>query len=202
MRALRPWNVPAMASIALLVVLAAGPAPAAAHDHLYGGPHGEYGLTVGWRVEPPVVGVLNGLDLAINYSSNATMYEGAETGLTTVLSFGTYSVTKAIVANEDRGPGWYTFDVIPTREGTYKVRIMGSLLGIPVDVNVTLDDVAARSTIEFPVTDPTPSDLQSSNAALQAQVGSAVLVGALGAILGLVGIGVAVVAMRRSRPRQ
>jgi len=191
----------ALTSFALALLLVGGTGNAAAHTHLTVGPtNTEYGLNVGWRVEPPVVGVLNGLDLYINYTSNDTAYEGAEATLTSVLSYGAYSVTKVIATN-DRGPGWYTFDVLPTKSGAYAVRLMGTLRGWHLDVNVTLDDVEARSTVEFPLTDPTPSDLQAANAALQAQVGTAMLVAAVGVVVGLVGLGVGVAAMRRSRPK-
>src|SRR5213594_4362600 len=195
-------KVLALTSIALSVLLVGSTGNAAAHGHLTVGPtNTEYGLTVGWRVEPPVVGMLNGLDLYINYTSNDTAYEGAEATLTSVLSYGTYSVTKVIATNEDRGPGWYTFDVLPTKSGAYAVRLMGTLQGWHLDVNVTLEDAGARSTVEFPVTDPTPSDLLAANAALQSQVGTAMLVAAVGVVVGLVGLGVGVASMRRSQPR-
>src|SRR5690348_9757773 len=56
--------------------------PVAAHAHVM---QGEYELTVGWRVEPAIVGSLNGLDLGIqDHRSNGTVVwvVGVETNLT------------------------------------------------------------------------------------------------------------------------
>lgn len=180
-----------IATAVIALTLAAAVPRASAHEPVTVGP---YGLLVGWRVEPPVAGLMNGLDLRVNYTSNGTAVEGVESGLRAVLSYASYSIPEVIGPNEDRGPGWYTFDVIPIRAGTYKVRIMGSLPGTPVDVNVTLDDVSPSSSIEFPVPDPTAADLQ-------AEVGTATLVAAAGVVVGLAGLGTGVLAIRRSRPK-
>ena len=103
-------------------------------------------------------------------------------------------------------PGWYTFSVIPTREGDYSVRLVGTLNATAVDVVVNLDPVGPRSDIEFPIADPTPSELQGQiatlsrdNAALRGQVGTALAVGVGGVLVGLVGIAVGLLAGRKAR---
>src|SRR6266705_4783025 len=62
--------------------------PVAAHTHVR---QGEYELTVGWRVEPAIVGSLNGLDLGIqDHLANGTVVrvEGVESNLTATLKTG------------------------------------------------------------------------------------------------------------------
>jgi len=143
---------------------------------------GEYDLTVGWRVEPPLTGLLNGLDLGIEHRlSNGTTewVEGAESNLTATLSYGSDSVAKAVTPQEGR-PGWYTFDVIPTREGIYSVHLVGTLNTTSVNVNVDLDRVDSASTVEFPATDPTPSELQNAIAGLRIQMTVATGIGVAG----------------------
>ncbi len=194
----------ALAVIGLVTVF--GSAPSAAHDHVI---VGEYELIVGWRAEPAIVGSLNGLDLGIEHhlaNGSTEWVVGVAGNLTVSLRTGSLSVPKALEPQFGL-PGWYTFDVIPTREGAYSVRIVGALNTTAVDVVVDLDPVGPRSDVEWPVPDPTPSELQDQittlsgeNAALRGQVGTALAVGIVGVLLGVVGIALGVVMGRRKRP--
>jgi len=162
--------------------------PVAAHEHVI---VGEYELTVGWRDEPAIAGGLNGLDLGIEHhlSNGTTVWVvGIERDLNATLATGPASTLKALEPQFGR-PGWYTFDVIPTVAGVYSVRIAGRLNATtPVDVTVDLDPVAQTSDYQFPVAEPTATDLQSSIARLNAQLA------ALQTLLTIL-IGVAVVAV-------
>ncbi len=206
----------AFAGCVLATVLAAiclGPV-ASAHEHVT---VGEYELIAGWRDEPTIVGSLNGLDLGIEHhwpNGTTEWVVGAQITLNATLSTGPASGTYALEPQFGQ-PGWYTFDVIPTREGVYSVRIFGSLNATAVDVTVPLDDVGARSTVEFPVPDPTPADLQSALSSLQSglaaarsentdlrgQLGAAYAMGVAGILMGLVGLGTGALALRRSSKR-
>src|SRR3989442_2089208 len=80
---------------------------------------GEYELTVGWRVEPAIVGILNGLDLGVeDHLSNGTTIwvVGVESNLTATLSTGPASTMKAL-APQARRTGRDTVDLIPTVAG-------------------------------------------------------------------------------------
>lgn len=180
-------------------LLASAP-PSAAHEHIQAGP---YELTVGWREEPPLVGEFNGLFLGVEYSTNGTPVEGAHQFLAAVLVTGSASLM-ATLRPEFGQPGVYTFDVIPTREGSYYVRITGSLSGTSVDVNVRLEDVTARSAVEFPLQEPTASELEmavdrvnTENTALRAQLWAALAVAVAGMVIGTVGLTFGVFALRR-----
>lgn len=187
----------------VLFAFAAADAPrAAAHEQVTVGP---YEFTVGWREEPPVVGVVSGLDLGIHWLSNGSAVTGAEGSLTAVLATGGGSRTFALEP-QFGVPGSYTFDVIPTREGVYSIRITGTLGSTPVDVTVNLDPVIARSDIEFPVTEPTPTDLEraidrltSENAALRVQLTTALAVAAIGVVVAAAGLVTSALMWRRTR---
>ena len=156
---------------------------------------GEYQLLVGWRQEPAIAGVLNGLDLQILNGTMAPVL-GAEHTLNATLSTGPASDVKALKPQFGRD-GWYTFDVIPTRPGAYFVHLRG-FLGMPVttvDVNVTLDDVRVAADLAFPDPDPTARELQGqvnaanvAMAALQVQLALALGLAVLGLIVGGVGL--------------
>src|SRR5256886_7673829 len=154
--------------IGLVAALPLAVRPVAAHEHVT---VGEYELTVGWRSEPAVAGGLNGLDLGIEHHfSNGTSawVVGIGRDLNATLTTGPALVVRALEPQFDR-PGWYTFDVIPTVPGAYSVRIAGRLNATtPVDVTVGLDPVAQTSVYQFPVTEPTATDLQNSIAQLNA----------------------------------
>jgi hypothetical protein len=179
-----------------IALLAAFPlaVPVSAHEHVT---VGEYELTVGWRDEPAIAGYVNGLDLGIqhHYPNGTTVWVvGVAGNLTAVLSTGPSNVSKALSPQFGRD-GWYTFDVIPTRAGTYKVHLTGTLGTTPINVTVALDDVSPASDLAFPVADPPASDLQSrldaANAAianLQLFMIAALIVGILGVLVGVIGL--------------
>ncbi len=197
--------VVATAIAVFAVVTVFGASPSAAHDHVI---VGEYELIVGWTTEPAIVGSLNGLDLGIErhlLNGSTEWVSGVAGNLTATLRTGPSSVVKALEPQFGR-PGWYTFDVIPTREGAYSVRLVGTLDTTAVDVTVDLEPVGPRSDVEFPIPDPTPSELQDrittlsgENAALRGQVGAALVIGIGGVLLGVVGIAVGLLAGRRAR---
>jgi hypothetical protein len=171
--------------------------PVAAHEHVLVGP---YLFTVGWRVEPPVVGVLNGLDLEVVVNETQAPVLNAHRDLNATLTKGSTSVTPSLVPQFGRA-GWYTFDAIPTEPGNYSVRVFGNLDGTPVDFAVTLQTVEAASEVEFPRATPTPGDLRSQIAALQGQIAVLLVLATLGLLLAVVSTTMAVVLIRRLRPR-
>ena len=176
-------------AIGLLATFPLAVRPASAHEHVT---VAEYELTVGWRDEPTVAGYLNGLDLGIqhHFSNGTTAWVvGVEGNLTAVLSTGLKNVSKALEPQFGRD-GWYTFNVIPTRVGTYHVRITGTLGSTPVDATVKLDDVSPASDLAFPAGDP-QTQLDAANAAivgLQGQLTLALIVASLSIIVAVVGL--------------
>jgi hypothetical protein len=192
-------------AIAFVGSLLGGSGRVAAHEPVT---VGEYQLLVGWRQEPAIAGVLNGLDLQILNGTMAPVL-GAEHTFNATLSTGPASLVKALEPQFGRD-GWYTFDVIPTRPGAYSVRLRG-FLGMPivttVDVNVTLDDVGVAADLAFPDPDPTARELQAqintanaAMAALQAQLALALGLAVLGLIVG--GIGLAAARRMAKAPRK
>ena len=176
-------------AIGLLATFPLAVRPASAHEHVT---VGEYELTVGWRDEPTVAGYLNGLDLGIqhHFSNGTTAWVvGVEGNLTAVLSTGLKNVSKALEPQFGRD-GWYEFNVIPTRVGTYHVRITGTLGSTPVDATVKLDDVSPASDLAFPAGDP-QTQLDAANAAivgLQGQLTLALIVASVSIIVAVVGL--------------
>jgi hypothetical protein len=173
----------AATALGLATFLFTASAPVEAHTPVT---VGEYQLLVGWREEPPISGSLNGLDLRILNGTSAPVLNAEQT-LTAVLASGTASVSKDLSPQFGR-PGWYTFDVIPTRPGNYSVRLQGTLgntsVGVTsVDVRVFLQDVSPASDLAFP--DP---DLQARLDTLQLLLVLALVVAIVGLAIGAVGL--------------
>src|SRR2546428_1038673 len=127
--------------------------PVAAHTHVM---QGEYELTVGWRVEPAIVGSLNGLDLGIqDHLSNGTVVYvvGVEMNLTATLSTGQTTKMYALSPQDDR-PGWYTFDVIPTVAGGDSVKLGGALNTTATNRKGPARGGPPAPAHQFPVTEP------------------------------------------------
>ncbi|HKZ60748.1 MAG TPA: hypothetical protein VJ547_13025 [Candidatus Thermoplasmatota archaeon] len=214
-----PLALAALALIALALLWVAA-MPAAAHEHVHAHP---YEFTLGWTTEPAVVGAPNGVDLRVTFEFDANTSEpvmNAHNDLTATLSFGAASVLKALEPKFGE-PGWYTFDVIPTQEGTYSVRITGTLNGTGVNISVDLDPPSARADLEFPVAEPAGAELsaqlsaaQSNASALASRVSSlesgsaslnsaaalAELMAIVGLLAGAAGAALAVMA-RRTPPK-
>lgn len=190
--------------VALMVAFPLVVRPVAAHTHVV---VGEYELIAGWRGEPPTAGFVNGLDLGIqrHFPNGTTVWVTGVMSLNATLSIGPFTSAKHSLDPQFGRPGWYTFDVIPSRPGTYTLRLNGTLGSTPVNVSVDLDSVAPASDLAFPISDPTPSDLQgrldAANAViagLQSQVLASLGVGILGVVLG----GIAILYGVRTSQRQ
>jgi hypothetical protein len=187
-RSIRIWTLAMV--VGLMVAFPLVVQPVAAHTPKM---VGQYELTVGWRVEPPTVGFVNGLDLGIqrHYPNGTTAWVTGVTSLNATLSTGPATSAKHSLDPQSGRPGWYTFDVIPTRPGIYTATINGTLGSTLVGVKVDLDAVGPASDLAFPVPDPTPSDLQgrldAANAViagLQTQVLASFGVAIVGVVLG------------------
>ena len=171
-----------------------GARPASAHEHVT---VGEYELTVGWRDEPAVAGFVNGIDLGIVNGTGAPVV-GVEGNLTAVLSTGPASSTPKALQPQFGRDGWYTFDVIPTRAGSYTLRLTGTLGSTSVNVSVILDAVSPASDLAFPVADPTAGDLQNRLDAANAQISGLQSQIIIALVVALVGVGVGVVGIART----
>lgn len=192
------------ALVALLAVLL--PTVALAHARRQ---VGAYSFLVGWVNEPPILGESNGLDLTITDASGKPIL-GAEKSLKVAIAYGGGTPKAETLTPQEGQDGKYTFDVIPTKAGSYSFIFSGSLNGAPINQRFdsgpnTFEDVDSPASLEFPVAVPAASDLaqqtQAASAAAQAASQRATLFGLAGVAVGLIGLIVAVVALiARARP--
>lgn len=212
-----------LGSAALLLALAPS---ASAHEHVTAG---DLEFIVGWGTEPAILYQMNTITVEVQHNlepSGSEVVSGVATNFTVSLSTGTVTAIKTVEEVPEE-PGTYAFPIVPTREGTYTVTIVGQINGTQFNVSTDPEDVEAGLDVNFPVSDPTVKDLgdnatdqqaqiaslEAQLAALQggsgavtqaqlddvsAQASQATLVAVVGVLAGVVGVGVGVVGMRRA----
>lgn len=161
---------------------------ALAHTRVEVGP---YAIVIGWLQEPPIVGERNALTLEI--SEDEQPVTGAEATLDIEVLYA--GRTWRVNMNPTETPGLYTAVLFPTVRGVYTTRIFGTLPNTDVDVQVDPEEVLPASNLHFPEPLPDTIALQEQVDQLQTELQTTrtwayvgVGVGALGIVLGLVGL--------------
>ncbi len=138
-----------------------------------------YKIEVGWGLEPPVVGVRNDFDFKITEpGDNPGSYKGVTNAFKNVEVTALFGgVSKKIDINSDPKIGYYFSPVIPTKTGTYIVDLKGEINGVPIDVQIPVDDVESTAVLDFPQTGSSSSDqdvtaLKNAITSLQREVSS------------------------------
>ena len=196
----------------------------AAHGHTEAA---GFHFVIGWSGEPALVGQLNGVQLFVYDADEKPITDIPADAISVVVSTGgqdssSLSLSPAFDVEEGFGtPGEYSTDLIPTAPGEYSLHFAGTIHGKAIDLSMTssdstFDGVAAAGDLEFPVKQPTLtevgtrldridgrvdelrstaqdiSDARSAASAAQSAANQALLIGAL---LGGAGLVIAVIAL-------
>ena len=111
----------------------------------------QYQIEVGWDIEPPVVGYRN----AIVYEISESPSEGVKSGVisafknlqSTVKSGGAF---KILDIDSDPRPGHYFSKIIPTKTGSMIIELKGDINGVPIDLEILIEDVESTAVLDFP----------------------------------------------------
>jgi hypothetical protein len=163
---------------------------------------GDYQFIVGFIGEPVFTGEKSGLELVV--TKGGTAIEGLEKTLAAAVIYGDAQRDLPLSAVFGRA-GAYESVFIPTSAGPYTFHISGSIEGTPIDASFTssptgFGEVEELTAGQFPIQFPAPAELAADarrgrDAATQLPL--ALALGAAGAILGLVALGVALAGRRR-----
>jgi len=138
-----------------------------------------YKIEVGWGLEPPVVGIRNDFVFKITEPGDTSgQYKGVTNAFKNIdvtALFG--GVSKKIDINSDPKIGYYFSPVIPTKTGTYIMDLKGEINGVPIDVQIPVEDVESTIILDFPQTSGSSSDqdvtvLKNAISSLQREVSS------------------------------
>lgn len=148
-------------SFLVLLAMAALPAGTArAHGHRE---VGEQEWTIGWAVEPALVGQPNAVQVFLAQIGGSPV-EGAEKDLEVEVTIGDETTDPLELRTVFDSPGEYRADLIPTVPGDYTFHFTGELEGEKVDESFTAskDDfslVESTGDLAFPKQAPTNAEL-------------------------------------------
>ncbi len=188
----------AVGAAALVVMLTTGVAAAHEEREVAG-----YSIEVGFIDEPVFVGQRSGLELFV--SKGDTPVEGLESTLKAEVIYQDQKRDLPLRAREPE-KGAYESVFIPTAAGAYTFHLFGTIEGQAIDESFTssptgFGEVAAVSDGQFPVQFPSQADIVADAQAgrtASSQVTIALALGAAGLAAGLIGIGLALSARRRT----
>lgn len=164
--------------------------PTLAHDHR---DVGNYQLTVGFINEPALEGEPNGIDLRIVDKASQKPVEGAEKTLKAAVAFGGGQAKEFPLRARFGQPGAYTADLIPTRAGSYVFTFSGAINGQNVNEKFEsgpgrFNDVQTATDLQFPVSNPSPAQLQQQLADARQQAATANTMAMAGLAAGVLGL--------------
>lgn len=149
---------------------------------------GDYEIEIGWVDEPAIVGQKNAIAINVSNTSSGEPVEDVSS-LTVTVSYGGQSKELTLEPLGEDTPGQFAAPLLPTVPGEYMIKLGGSLGDTAVDAEVHPEEVALANTIQFPAAESTQ---QTTN------TGAAAWLTWLAVLLGLVGIGVGVTALRKA----
>ena len=109
-------------------------------------------IEVGWQEEPSLVGFINAITFEINEktSDGQSGVKNAFKNLGASVKSG--GLEKTLDIDSDSQAGHYHSKIIPTRTGSLVVVLKGDINGIPIDSEITVEDVEDKSLLAFPDT--------------------------------------------------
>jgi len=119
-----------------------------------------YVIEVGWGTEPPVVGFRNDFVFEISEpGDNLGVKVGIKNAFKNIEATAKFGgVTKVLDISSDSRPGQYFSHVIPTKTGSFSIQLKGEINGVPVDVEIPVEDVESTAVLDFPPTSGSSSD--------------------------------------------
>lgn len=111
----------------------------------------QYEIEVGWKDEPPLAGQQN----AVFFSVTVDEGNGVKSGVTNAFKnleaeVKSGGLTKQLDILSDIKVGNYYAKIIPTKTGSLTIVLKGTLEGIPVNEQVTIEDVESIDLLAFP----------------------------------------------------
>jgi len=191
MRAKLFWRALLVAGLLAVAVTAV----ALAHTSIKVGP---YTVEVGWVDEPPVVGAKNAVFISITNAETGKPVEGVGTLEVTVSMGGKERKLEMHPLGED-SPGQYAADFIPTRRGTYTVKLAGKIENTDVNTSTDIEEAVEATGLQFPEVLPDAQAMSQAVSQAQNAVNSANTTALIALAVGAVGVLLGGFALMRSR---
>lgn len=152
---------------------------------------GDYKLEIGWVDEPPIAGQKNALLVIVSNTSGGEAQPVEDvSSLVVNVSYGDQQKKLTLQPLGEDTPGQFVAPLLPTIPGQYTVLLGGQLGDTDVDAHVEPEEVASADTLQFPSAD---SSAQGTG------TGATAWLIWLSLLIGLIGVGLGVTALRKSR---
>lgn len=192
----------AAAAVAIVVAsLCASSSAAYAHERRNVGP---YQLVVGWLNEPAFAGQPNAASVRVSDTREnpAKAVEGLEKALKIEVTAGGLAPYGGAVRAVFGQPGLYALDMYPTVAGQYRYKVTGTIGTTTVNETfesgpTTFNDVQDNAPLQYPSKVPTGDDLNAKLDAIRSSVDQTRLLAIAGVVVGVVAVGLALMARRR-----
>ena len=168
---------------------------ALAHTSLKLGP---YTVEVGWVDEPPIVGEKNAVFISITNDDTGKPVEGVSTLKVTVSTGGKERQLDLRPLSADL-PGQYAADFIPTRRGTYTVKLSGQIEQTNVMTSTDIEEVIPASDLQFPEPVLDAQTISQSVSQAQSAVSTANTTALIALGVGIIGVLLGGLALLRGR---
>jgi hypothetical protein len=147
---------------------------------------GNYTIEIGWVNEPAIVGQQNAIVVNVSTTSDHKPVEDVS-ALIVAVSYGDQSKTLTLQPLGEDTPGHFIAPIIPVIPGQYTITLGGKLDDASVSSQVQPDEVQSADTLQFPVVEIVQPAVNMDWLAW------------FGALLGAIGIGLGVTALRKTR---
>jgi hypothetical protein len=185
------------------VALCLAPGTALAHERRTIA-NGKYDVVVGWDVEPAYVDMKNAAGIRIMAAGTTDPVAGADKTLKIQIRQGASTQVFPLRAVFGQN-GYYTADILPTRDGDYQWIFTGAINGDAVNetfdtADGKFDKVEPQTALQFPLALADPAQSAAAVQAAQADAASARTLAYVGIAIGVLGVLVGAAAWL-TRPR-
>jgi hypothetical protein len=135
---------------------------------------GNFSITPGWDVEPPLVNQLNSIEINITRNEaegNSVAVRNAFSELDASIKSG--GLTKSLdFEPQEESAGLYSAAILPTQVGSYSLVLIGSIDGQTINSELSIEDVEDTAKFAFPFAESQGSSGSSVLSAARGQEGS------------------------------
>ena len=133
-------------------------------------------IEVGWQDEPPLVGFMNAITFEINENTSDGQSGVKNSFKNLIATIKSGGLEKTLDIDSDPQAGHYHSKIIPTRTGSLVIELKGDINGIPINSEITIEDVEDKSLLAFPDTigssDQDVAALKNAMSGLQTEISS------------------------------
>jgi hypothetical protein len=132
---------------------------------------GNFSITPGWKVEPPLVNQLNSIEINITRNEaegDSVAVRNAFSELDASIKSG--GVTKSLdFEPQEESAGLYRAAILPTQVGSYSLVLIGSIDGQAINSELSIEDVEDTAKFAFPLAESQGSSDSSMLSAARGQ---------------------------------